>query len=135
MKTNKSFWVRNISKNAISINDLGLHLMPFQFANLLNNKAYPYLTPEIIKSSLNGGALGKFKDRIIICKVAPPNPDKLKTSPPIDVDLLSTPPTKIRSLLVHKEEHYEELQLSDEDYANENAELAEEDELGKYKKV
>jgi len=43
-------------------------------------------------------------------------------------------PSRIRSIIEHKEFNYQEQYISDDDYAKENADLANEDDIGKFRK-
>lgn len=130
----KSFWIVNISDRLISLGDLGILLQPRQSVNLLDSKHY-FFTEKQINDSLTSGSLYKRSDKIKVRKVAP-NLTNLKGPSKIEVDQ-NIYPSKVRSLLEHKEYNYDEeneIQMSDEQYAEENAELAEEDDLGRYKK-
>lgn len=120
-----------MSNRLISLGDLGILLQPYQTVNLLDSRHY-FFTEEQIQASLKSGSLFKRSDKIVVRKIPPPK--IFKGPSPIGLDEKNEYPSKIRSLLEHKEFNYDELQMSDEEYAKENADLADEDDLGKYKK-
>jgi hypothetical protein len=117
----KSFWVTNICNRNVSLADLNLTIKAFSSVNLLDNKHYNYTIEQLERSSLNG-SLSKKSKIIAIRKVEPevmrPNVPQLNET---------YIPSRDRSIFTIKEEKYEELNFSDEDFANQNAELAESD--------
>lgn len=127
----KSFWITNISKRLISVGDLGILLQPHQSVNLLDSKHYTF-TEAQIQTSLATGSLYKRSDKIKVRKNPPPQ--ALKGASKVGLDETNQFPSKIRSLLEHKEFNYEEHQVTDDEYAAQNADLADEDDVGKYKK-
>lgn len=126
------FWITNISDHLISLGDLGVLIRPYQSINLLDPKHYQ-LTQEQINSSLFSGSLYKRSDKIKVRK-NPPNLTKLKGPSPIDFEQTNDFPSKIRSIIKFQEFNHEDYQISDDEYAKQNAELAEEDDLGRFKK-
>ncbi len=120
-----------MSNRLISLGDLGILLQPYQSVNLLDSKHYIF-TEVQIQESLANGSLYKRSDKIVVRKIPPPQ--IFKGPGKIGLDEKNQYPSKIRSLLEHKEFNYDELQVSDEEYAKENADLADEDDIGKFKK-
>ncbi len=120
-----------MSNRLISLGDLGILVQPYQSINLLDPKHY-FFTEEQIQASLKNGSLYKRSDKIVVRKIPPPK--VYKGPSPIGLDTKNEYPSKIRSLLEHKEFNYEEMQVTDDEYARENADLADEDDLGKYRK-
>jgi hypothetical protein len=129
-KQNKqSFWITNISKMNVSLSDLGLHIYAMRSINLLDARHYS-LTLEQIQKSAESGSLFKKRDKIVIRKVIPES--AIELSPPIQNDAIF--PTRQRSLVDIEKITYEELDIKDEDFAEENADTAESDHTGKYTK-
>ena len=121
-----------MTKRLISLGDLGVLLQPYQAVNLLDRKNYPNITEGLITISLKAGALYRVRDWVRERKIPPAIKD-LKGPAKIGVSEQDYP-SKIRSLLEHKEFNYDEMQVSDEEYAKENADSAEMDDSGKYRK-
>lgn len=117
-----TFWVTNISNRNVSLTDLALTVRARSSANLLDKKHYQYNLEQLQKSA-ESGSIFKKRDKIVVRKVAP---EVLITNVPLTKDMFI--PTRERSTLVIKEEHYKELSveanLSDEEFAKENAEMA-----------
>jgi hypothetical protein len=75
---------------------------------------------EQLKKSAESGSLFKKRNKLVVRKLAPPDPKKDKA--PINRE--TSIPSRERSTFIIKEEKYEELQFSDEEFAQENAETA-----------
>ena len=84
----------------------------------MDDKHYNY-SIEQLQASANSGSLSKKRNKLVIRQFAP-----LKTQSNIALDREVSIPTRERSLYSIKEEHYEELVISDEDFAKENADTA-----------
>lgn len=115
--SNKEFWVTNISNRDVSLTDLNLTIRAFTSVDLLGRR-YPY-TLEQLEKSVASGSIYKKRDKIFKRSV-PPELIKMNV---IGIDANSNIPTRERSILEIKQEKYEELMLSDEDFAKENADL------------
>jgi hypothetical protein len=124
-----TFWVTNISPMNVSLADLNLTVKAYSSANLLDKKHY-YYTPEQLQKSFESGSIFKKRDKIVVRKIAP---EILKANVPLTRETFI--PTRERSTLVIKEENYEELNLSDEEFAKENADIVELDNQPVNKKV
>jgi hypothetical protein len=129
LKPSDFFWVTNISKKIVSLTDLGICIYPMRSVNLLDNKHYSLTKEQLIASASSGSLLAKSK-LLSVRKVPPPNTPKVRI--PFQEDAIY--PSKQRSAVEVEDIKYEELNISDDDYANENADLAEKDHLGKYNK-
>lgn len=119
MKNKLSFWVTNMSNRNVSLADLNLTIKSFSSVNLLDNKHYSYNVEQLIKSATTGSLFNK-KRIIAIRKIAPPEVIK-ETIPYVESALI---PDRTRSIMVIKEEKYEELEafydsFSDNDEAEE----------------
>jgi len=115
----ESFWITNITKQDITLADLGIKVVSYSTINILNPKKYPYITKDSIKKSLVDGSLFKRQGKIIV-----------REKPPVvEKPQLITSETYLikpkRSGVEIKEIKYEELNISDEVFAEENADLAE----------
>ena len=127
VKQAPAFWVSNISNRNVTLSDLALNVPAFRTVNLLDKKHYKY-TLEQLEKSRDSGSIYAKRDKIRVRQVAPeviqPNVPFLKET---------YIPSRKRSILEIKEQHYEELEVDqkkqEEDYANENAEYAQMDEI------
>lgn len=113
------FWITNICNRNVSIADLNLTIKAYTSVNLLDKRHYQYTLEQLEKSASEGSIFSK-RDRLSIRKVKPEN--IIMNIPFVSETVI---PTRERSLFNIKEEKYEELNVSDEDFANENAEIAE----------
>ena len=124
----ESFWVTNLTKMNVSLRDLNYDIPALSSVNLLD-KRHHHLTKEQVINSATSGSLFLKRDKVIIRKVAPPK--QPQTIIPFDRE--ATLPTRQRSGVKIEHVKYDELEITDESYAEENMELAQEDHLGKYK--
>src|SRR5690348_12931845 len=108
----RELWITNISKQSINLSDLAINIKPFASINLLDEKHY-YFTDEQIENSINSGSIFRRKDKISIRKLAPETMIN-----PMSINYNSSLPSRKRSSLEIKEEYYEELDLSDEEFAD-----------------
>lgn len=130
----KSFWIINISNRLISLGDLGVLLLPRKPVNLSDPKHYSFTEEQILKS-LTTGSISKYKKIKKIKECQAPSLKRYKGPATINVEENNIFPSKIRSLLEHKEYNYDEdNSISDDEYAKENADLADEDDLWRFKK-
>ncbi|CAB4197124.1 hypothetical protein UFOVP1290_644 [uncultured Caudovirales phage] len=114
----QNFWITNISNRNVSLSDLNLTIKAYSSINLMDSKHYNYSIEQINKSVLNGSIYNK-RNKIFVRKVAPvPIKNNIKFERETFV------PSREKSLYNIKEEHYEELEISDEDFAKENADTA-----------
>jgi hypothetical protein len=125
-KANKSaatptFWVTNLCNRNVSLADLNVTIKAFSSVNLLDKKHY-YYTLEQLEKSHQSGSIYKKRDKIVKRKI---EPEILKANIPLLRETFI--PNRERSTLIIKEEKYEELQISDEEFAKENADTAQMD--------
>ena len=122
MKTKKqseNFWVTNTSPMNVSLADLNLTIKAFSSVNLLDNRHYQY-NKEQLEKSVASGSIFKKRDKIVVRKLTP---QIVKVNVPLSLNAVI--PSRERSTLEIKQEHYEELNVSDEDFAKENADIIE----------
>lgn len=119
--SNKEFWVTNISNRDVSLADLNLTIRAFTSINLLGRR-YHY-TLEQLNNSVASGSIFKKRNKIFKRSVPPTLINMNVTG----VDENAIIPSRERSVLDIKEEKYEELSVSDEDFAKESAELSDSD--------
>lgn len=112
------FWITNISNRNVSLTDLNLTIKAFSSVNLLDKKHYEY-SLEQLQASVKSGSLAKKRDKLVVRQFAP---TIIKKNTAFNPE--SMIPTRERSLYNIKEEHYEELAVSDEDFAKDNADTA-----------
>jgi hypothetical protein len=115
----RAFWLTNISNRNVSLADLNLTIKAFSSVNLLDNRHYSYSLEEL-NNSVKAGSIAKKRDKIVVRQVAP---KLIKNNIVLNHDTFI--PSRERSTYSIKEEHYEELNISDEDFAKENADTAE----------
>ena len=116
----KDYWVTNISKMNVSLADLNLTIKAMSSVNLLDKKHYSY-TYEQLELSRIQGSIAKKKDKIVPREVPP----EIKKKDRIAFIKDATIPSREKSTFDVKQVHYEELNLTDEQFADENAETAE----------
>lgn len=115
-----SFWLTNLSNRNVSLADLNLTVKAFSSVNLMNTRHYSY-TLEQLEKSAKIGSIYKKRKMLAVRKVPP---TVFKVNIPILGDAFI--PSRERSVLTIKEEHYEELSVSDEEFANQNADMVDE---------
>lgn len=114
----KEFWIVNISNKDISIDDLYLTIRAKTSINLLDSKHY-YFTWDQVFKSITSGSIFKKRNKIFIRKI-PPKFEQIK----LQVDEISVIPCRSKSIYEVKEEKYEELNVTDEQFVEENLDLA-----------
>lgn len=129
MTKNKSFWISNISGRNVSLADLNLTVKAFSSVNLLDSKHYSFTLEQLEKSAKNGSIFKKSKF-IVVRQI---EPTYLKVNVPFLHETYI--PSRDRSVFSIKDEKYDELNISDEDFANEYADTAELDKQPLFKKV
>ncbi|HYT46731.1 MAG TPA: hypothetical protein VEP90_30675 [Methylomirabilota bacterium] len=121
IKNTPSFWLINVSDRDVSLADLNLTIRAMSSVNLLDNRHYHY-TVEQLTHSIASGSIFKKRNKIIVRKIAP---EVVRANTPFLAD--ATIPSRERSVLSIKEERYEELELSDAQFAEESANAEMED--------
>lgn len=119
----ETFWITNISKKIVSLSDLAIHIQPLISINLLDSKHHSYTKEDLIKSATTG-SLYKKGNLIKIRKIPP---EGQKNQIQISVDPNSILPTKPRSVIEIQKIVYEELNVSDDQFAKESAEMMQEE--------
>jgi hypothetical protein len=117
-----TFWVTNVSNMNVTLSDLALNIPAYRTVNLMDTKHYSYNLEQLHKSA-DSGSLFKKRNKIVVRKLAP-EVHKENRKP---IDRETAIPSRERSVLEIKDEKYEELQVGDEEFANENADLADMD--------
>lgn len=127
----KEFWITNISNRSVILADLNVEIGPFKTLNLMNNH-FTFKIEELQKSE----AIGSIHKKNKIIKVRKSAPVKNKNNLLIKRNMYDEQnkvwtgdgpsiPNRKRSILEIKEEKYEELNVSDLDFAVTNADLEE----------
>ena len=114
------FWVTNISNRNVTLADLALTIKAYSSVNLLDSKHYYFNREQLVKSAESGSIFAK-RNKIVVRKVAPELPPD-NSMPVLHETFIAS---RERSVLVIKEEKYEELLTSDEQYAEEVADIVE----------
>ena len=111
-KQNPAFWVTNITKKNVSLRDLAITIPAWTTMNLLDKKHYSY-TEDQLEKSAKGGSLFKKSNKIKVRREAP----QFVVEPGVQLykGFISRKP---RSSVKIVEEKYEDLDMSDEEFAN-----------------
>jgi hypothetical protein len=120
VKEAPAFWVTSMCNRNISLADLNVTIPAFRSVNLLDKRHYSYTLEQLQKSKENGSLFHK-RNIVSVRQVAPA---LIKNDIPFLPE--SSFPSRERSVLVIKEEHYEELDLSDKDQKKKDEELMKE---------
>jgi hypothetical protein len=122
-KLNKGYhcWLTNITKYKIVLGDLKFTLQPRQTIDILDDKHSNY-TVEEVQKSISSGSISKKLNKSIYVRTSKPEPKRERK---IKISEISYP-YKSRSIVEVEEPNYDELEIefSDEEYAEENANLA-----------
>lgn len=113
------FWIKNISKMNVSLSDLQLVVPAGRNWNLLDQKHFKY-TLEQLEKSASVGSIFKKNDKIKVRNVPPEEIVRPGIYVAVDPSLIQRT-AKIRSLVKIEEKKYEELELTDEKYAEDVA--------------
>jgi len=114
----KDFWVTNICNRNVSLADLNLTINAFSSVNLLDSRHYHY-TIEELERSASVGSIFKKRDKIVKREVAP---EITKMNVPFVRETYI--PSREKSIYEIPQEKYDELTISDEQFAEENADIA-----------
>jgi len=118
---NKELWITNLSKVDVSLADLNVTIRSFASVNLLDSRHYS-ITETQANASIKSGSIYKKRDKIRVRVAAPP------PAPAITILQQETSlPSRARSGIPKLVPLYEEYNVSDEQYAEELAETAEQD--------
>jgi hypothetical protein len=117
-KQSPPFWVTNVSNMNVTLTDLALNIPAYRTVNLMDTRHYQY-TLEQLQKSASSGSIFKKRNKIVVRNIGPAISKETK---PIDRETVI--PSRNRSVFEIKEEKYEELEISDEALANENADFA-----------
>lgn len=132
IKNKQEFWVTNVSNMNVSLSDLNLTIKSLTSINLMDHKHYSYTLKQLIDSSTNG-SLYKKRGKLFV-RQSSPNNEIFNNHRMIQIDQTSYLPSRQRSILELKDEKYEELQISDEVIASENADMEIDEQLSKLRK-
>lgn len=113
----KVFWLTNTSNRNVSLADLNLTVKAYSSVNLLDKRHYSYTIEQLESSALNGSIYKK--SHLLSVRKVPP--EILKKNGPMIADASLT--SRQRSIVSTKEEHHDELSLSDEQFASDSADL------------
>lgn len=127
----KDFWIINITNKVIIIGDLNLEIGPFKTLNLMDSKHFSY-TYKMLEESKTNGSL--YKKRNVIKIRTKPLEKKSnnilinyhtydKENKVWSFDTKGIMPSRKKSIYEITQEKYEELNVSDEDFAETNAEI------------
>lgn len=117
----EQFWVTNISNMNVSLADLALSIPARKTVNLLDTRHYSF-TKEQLEASHTNGSLFKKRSKIKKRKVPP----IIETRQMLEVDFNAIVPSRRRSIVQIENIQYEELDLSDDIFAQQVADLTDE---------
>lgn len=120
-KSDLTFWITNISNRNVTLSDLNISIKANSSINLLDGKHH-YYTLDQLNKSLESGSLFVKRDKIVK-RLVPPG---AKAKNVVSIDNNAIMPTKQRSILEVKIEKFQELDISDEDFAIQSLEMTEE---------
>jgi len=120
-KFSEQFWVSNISNLNVSLTDLGLTIPARKTVNLLDKKHYSFNKEELVKSATSG-SLYKKKHNVVVRKVPPVT----ETKKMLEIDYNAAVPSRRRSVVQIENIRHEELELSDDIFAQQMADLTDE---------
>ena len=112
----KEFWITNTSKMDVMIGDLGFCIKSYKSANLLDKKHFHFTWDQIFKSATTGSIFNKRK-KIAIRQFAP-----RKDGKKIALDVKAVLEARSKSIFEIKQEKFAELDLTDEEFAEEISE-------------
>lgn len=118
-----AFWITNISNRNVTLRDLSLTVKKYSSINLLSS--HFHYTVEQIEKSIKVGSIHNKSNIIKIRKVEPEETPLKK----IEVSDQSRFSYAARSNVKIEEVEYEELKVSEENFANEASEMFEEDNI------
>lgn len=114
---NKEFWITNISKRDVSLADLNITIKAGQSLDLLHRRN-SFTKEELLLSAASGSLFTK-RSKVFVRKVLPePAPSKI-----MEMDPKATIPTRYRSILEVSTVTFDELTLSDDDFATQAADF------------
>jgi hypothetical protein len=117
----EQFWISNISNMNVSLTDLGLTIPAHKTVNLLDKRHYSFSKDELILSATSG-SLFKKNSKLKVRKVPP----IIERRQIIEVDFNAVVPSRRRSIVQIENIRYEELDLSDDLFAEQSADLTDE---------
>jgi hypothetical protein len=120
-QTSEQFWVSNISDMNVSLSDLGLTIPARKTVNLLDKRHYSFSQEELALSAVSG-SIFKKKSKVVVRKVPP----VFETRQLLEVDYNALAPSRRRSIVQIREERHEELEVSDDMFAEQMADLTDE---------
>jgi len=113
----KTFWIVNISNRNVTLSDLNVSIPAGRSVDLLS-KNY-YLTEGQLNKSVESGSIFKKRDKIVKRLVAPGEVKK----PTLDIDREAVLLKPGKSIYEIKQDKYDELEVTDEELASQNADL------------
>jgi len=111
------FWISNVSERNVCLGDLRLTIPARKHMNLLDSRHFHFTWEQLQKSSESGSLYTK-RSMVKVRKVPPPLP-AVKSGLHVSTAPLFLTEHPELSQVVIREEHYEELQISDEEFAEE----------------
>ncbi len=117
----EQFWVTNISNMNVSLADLALSIPARKTVNLLDARHYSFNREQLVISATTG-SLFKKQSKIKIRKVPP----VIETRQMLEVDFNAIVPSRRRSIVQIENIQYEELELSDDIFAQQVADFTDE---------
>lgn len=116
-----AFWITNVSNRNVTLRDLSLTIKKYSSLNLLSN--HFYYSIEQIEKSIKEGSLYNKRHIIKVRKVEPEEPKQKQ----IEVSDQCRFSYASRSNVKIEEVEYEELKVSEEQFANDASEMFDED--------
>jgi hypothetical protein len=115
----EEFWATNVSQLNVSLRDLGITIPSKKSVNLLNSKHYSF-NKEQLELSATLGSLFAKRDKILVRQTAP------EASISTGIQVSKVPrfiaQNMARTKIIVEEVKYAELQISEEEFANDMTE-------------
>lgn len=119
--TDETFWVTNVTNRNVSLLDLNMTVRAFMTINLLDKRHYNFTSEQVMNSVQNGSIYRKRN--MIKVRAVPPQNNRIQSILTQETSV----PSRARSAIPTIQPNYEELNLSDDKFAEEASEFVEKD--------
>jgi hypothetical protein len=113
--TTRSFWITNITNRNVTLADLYISVPAMTSINLLDSKHYSFTLDQIHKS-VTKGSIFKKRAMIVVRRVSP----YLEKSSNVSMQAAAMP-NRSKSSYQMKEDKFDELAISDEEFADQTS--------------
>ncbi len=114
------FWLTNLTQADVHLSDLSVFVPARGSINLLDTKHYHLTKEQIFHSFSQGSLYRRLKLRKLVIRKFPPRPAPKKI---LEIDQNAMVPSRRRSAINIEEVHYEELEITDDQFAEQASDL------------